>query len=111
MGSSTVDGAALAGSPLTTAIFAPLGKTAGAGPQCNTVGFAAGAACECSVAAATSRRQGGTARTRMGPPMDREWCDQDGAAASRAEERGWTLALARSGGAGERIALKLPGER
>src|SRR5437867_6189730 len=36
-------GRRLAGVTLTTAIFAPLGKTAGAGPQCSPAGLAAGA--------------------------------------------------------------------
>ena len=40
-----MNGAALAGSPLSTAILAPEGKTAGAEPQCGALGVA-GAACE-----------------------------------------------------------------
>src|SRR6266567_5286263 len=34
-----------------------------------------------------TRRQAGTARMRIGPPMDGEWCHQDGAANGRLEER------------------------
>src|SRR6266513_1022580 len=44
--SSTVNGAAFPGSPLTTAIVAPLGKTSGAGPHCSVAGLVVGAACE-----------------------------------------------------------------
>src|ERR1700716_33577 len=43
MASSIVDRPALAGSPLTTAILAPVGKTPGAGPQWRAFGCAVGA--------------------------------------------------------------------
>src|SRR6266704_2874614 len=92
MASSTVNGAALPGSPLTTAILAPFGNTAGAGPHCSAAGFAAGAAgaagaaCEESAGAATSKRHAGKERARIGPPRDREWCDEDGAPDRTAEE-------------------------
>src|SRR5439155_1863236 len=77
--SSTVNGPALPGSPLTTAILAPGGKTAGARPQCRALGVA----WECS-GAAMSTRHAGTVRMRIGPPRDPEWCPKIG---RRTEER------------------------
>src|SRR5437867_1104992 len=68
MASSTANGAASPGSPATTAIFAPFGKTAGAGPQWRAVGLAVGAACAQRVEVSKARRHDGTARVRIGAP-------------------------------------------
>src|SRR2546426_3606553 len=68
MASSTVNGAASPGSPATTAIFAPFGKTAGAGPQWRAVGLAVGAPCAQRLEARKARRHDGTARVRIGAP-------------------------------------------
>src|SRR5690348_1241081 len=62
-----VNGAALVGSPLTTAIWAPLGNTAGAGPQVNVLD----SWCEAGAywawrAAAQSRRPAVSGSARIG---------------------------------------------
>ena len=54
--SSIVNISALPGSPLTTAIFAPLGNTAGAGPHVSVVSLLVELAWPCSATVQRSRQ-------------------------------------------------------
>src|SRR5437763_17217001 len=69
MDSYAVDSSALARSSLTAAIFARLGKAAGAGPQCSGAPFAAGLAdglaCAGSSAVPATSRHAATAAERI----------------------------------------------
>src|SRR6266540_3047675 len=68
MDNRMVNGPSLDGSPLTTAIRAPGGNTAGAGPQWNGAAGAGGLAWAGSGGARTKSRPAETNMTRMGPP-------------------------------------------